>query len=132
MNSLRSLLVIEDEPKDLQLAADIARSLGIPDVVARTNVNAARAYLEKGLAGEGPLPEGIVLDLSLGYESGYELLRFWHATPKLRKIPVVVWSVREDNQREMCDLFKVTAFVSKWEGEEAFREALSKLQPASL
>lgn len=128
MIGVNRLLVVEDEPKDLKLAAETARSMGITEVDARTTLDAARLYLDRGLAGDGPLPDGIVLDLSLGYESGYELLRFWHTSPRLSKIPIVVWTVREDDQREMCDLFKVTSFVSKWEGPQAFREALSKLE----
>jgi CheY-like chemotaxis protein len=128
MNGVNRLLVIEDEPKDLMLAAETARSMGIAEVVARTSLEAARKYLDEGLEGAGPLPDGIILDLSLGYESGYELLRFWHSNPKLSKIPLMVWSVRADNQREMCKLFNVTSFVSKWEGDEALREALRKLE----
>jgi CheY-like chemotaxis protein len=128
MKGVSRLLVVEDEPKDLKIAAEAARLAGIQEVDARTTLTAAKDYLQKGLDGEGPLPDGIVLDLSLGYESGYELLRFWHSTPQLSKIPILVWTVRVDNQREMCDLFKVTSYVSKWEGEAAFREALSKLE----
>ncbi len=128
MNGVNRLLVVEDEPKDLKFATETARSLGITEVDSKTSLNAAKSYLEKGLQGEGPLPDGIVLDLTLGYESGYELLRFWHSSPRLSQIPIMVWSVREDNQREMCELFKVTSFVSKWEGEAALREALGKLE----
>ena len=124
---MKRLLLVEDLAKDLKLAADTAHSLGIEEVDARTSLDAARAYLEKGLEGEIPLPDGIVLDLNLGYESGYELLRFWHRTPQLSKIPVIVWSILGDEQREMCKLFKVSSFVAKWEGKEAFRDALSKL-----
>ncbi|MGA8730519.1 MAG: hypothetical protein WB608_17325 [Terracidiphilus sp.] len=131
MTSARRLLVVEDQPKDLQFAADTAHSMGITEVEARTSVGAARAYLEKGLNGEGPLPDGIVLDLDLGYDSGYELLRYWHSTPRLSEIPVIVWSVLGNDQREMCNLFKVKCYVAKWEGPEAFREALGNLKPTA-
>lgn len=126
------LLLVENEPKDLKFAADTARSLGILDVEARTSLHAAKTYLEKGLQGEGPLPDGIVLDLDLGYESGYELLRFWHCTPRLSEIPLVVWSALGEEQRTMCNLFKVKQFVGKWQEASAFREALLQLvQPTS-
>jgi len=126
------LLLVENEPKDLKFAADTAHSLGISDVEARTSLQAAMAYLEKGLQGEVPLPDGIVLDLDLGYESGYELLRYWHCTPRLSEIPLIVWSVLGEEQRTMCNLFKVKRFVGKWEGNAALREALGKLvEPAS-
>lgn len=124
---MKRLLLVEDQEKDLQFAANTARSLGITEVDARTSSTAARAYLEKGLEGSGPIPDCIVLDLNLGYESGYEVLRFWHRTPELAKIPVMVWSILGDEQREMCKLFNVKSFVAKWEGEQAFREALATL-----
>jgi CheY-like chemotaxis protein len=127
MPSGMRLLVIENEPKDLKLAAETAQSLGISEVDARSSLDAAKAYLEKGLKGESPLPDGIVLDLDLGYDSGYELLRFWHSDPTLFKIPLIVWSVLGEEQRDMCNLFRVNCFIGKWEGVAAFREALSKL-----
>ncbi|HEY2468633.1 MAG TPA: hypothetical protein VGI45_12450 [Terracidiphilus sp.] len=123
---MKSLLLVDDRPNDLRIAADAARELGITDVNAQTSIMKARQYLEKGLDGEVPLPDGIVLDLDLGYESGFELLRFWHSTPQLATIPVLIWSVL-DREREICNLFKVKSFVSKWEGPKAFREALAQL-----
>jgi CheY-like chemotaxis protein len=125
---VKRILLVEDQEKDLQFAANTARLLGISEVDARTTASAARLYLEKALGGSAPLPDGIVLDLNLGYESGYELLRYWHRTPELAKIPIIVWSILGDEQREMCKLFKVNTFVGKWEGEEAFRQALANLQ----
>lgn len=124
---MKRILLVEDQEEDLQFAANTARSLGITEVDARTTASAARLYLEKALDGSAPLPDCIVLDLNLGYESGYELLRYWHRTPELSKIPIIVWSILGDEQREMCKLFKVNNFVGKWEGEEAFRQALAGL-----
>jgi CheY-like chemotaxis protein len=126
MNTTR-LLLVEDQPQDIRAAASAAESFGIQVVEARTSAQAAREYLDRCLLGESPLPDGIVLDLELGYDSGYELLRYWHATPRLADIPVIVWSILGDDQREMCRLFNVTRFVAKWEGPDAFREALGSL-----
>jgi CheY-like chemotaxis protein len=122
------ILVVEDQPSDLQVAAQTALTAGIAEVEARSTPQAAVSYLEKGLRGEVPLPNAIVLDLDLGYESGYELLRYWHSTPELKTIPLLVWTILGEEQREICNLFKVTDYVSKWEGAPAFREALRKLQ----
>jgi CheY-like chemotaxis protein len=123
---VKSLMLVDDRPADLRVAADAARELGIADVNAQSSVALARLYLENALDGEAPLPDGIVLDLDLGMESGFELLRFWHSTPRLAAIPVIVWSVM-DREREMCELFKVKSFVSKLDGPKAFREALAGL-----
>lgn len=121
------LLLVEDQPNDLHIAAETARSVGISEIEARTSAQTARAYLEKALEGEIPMPDGIVLDLDLGYESGYELLRFWHSTPNLARIPLIVWTLLGEEQREICNLFRVDAYVSKWEGISAFRDALAHL-----
>lgn len=123
---MKSLLLVDDRPNDLRIAADAARELGIPDVTAQTSIMRARLYLERALEGEIPLPDAIVLDLDLGHESGFELLRFWHSTPRLSGIPVMIWSVI-DTERQICELFKVKSFVSKWEGPKAFRDALAQL-----
>ncbi|MGA7108252.1 MAG: hypothetical protein WBY75_10965 [Terracidiphilus sp.] len=128
MGQINRLLLVENESKDLRFATDTALSVGISGIEARTSVTAARDYLEKGLNGEVPLPDGIVLDLDLGYESGYELLRFWHCSPRLSTIPLIVWSILGDHQREICKLFNVNAYVGKWEGAAAFREALARLE----
>jgi CheY-like chemotaxis protein len=117
---------VDDETADLKRAREAAESLGIEDVQARTTVRAAHQYLEKGLAGEHPLPNAIVIDLDFGHDSGFELLRLWHSTPELKKIPVLVWSVMEE-QKQICELFRVNSFVSKGHGMKAFCEALRKL-----
>jgi CheY-like chemotaxis protein len=124
---MKRLLVIEDQPNDLQIAAEAARSVGLDEIEARTSAQAATRYLEKGIRQESPLPDVIVLDLDLGYESGYELLRYWHSTPELRKIPLIVWTLLGEEQRGICSLFKVDDYVSKWEGVTVFREALSNV-----
>jgi CheY-like chemotaxis protein len=118
------LLVVENEPKDLKSAADTARAVGFAEVEGKTSPYAARIYLEDRLSNGPKLPDGILLDLDFGVESGYELLRFWHSNPKLRTIPLVVWSILGEEQKQMCNLFKVNQFVGKWEGDEALQDAL--------
>lgn len=124
---IQHLLLIENETKDIRFATELAHSVGISDVEAKTTLHGAMEWLKKGLAGREPLPDGIVLDLDLGYESGYELIRFWHITPGLSQIPLIVWSILGDEHREMCSLFKINHYVGKWEGARAFREALERL-----
>lgn len=121
------LLLVENEPRDVKRAAEAAKRAGFAEIEARVTPQSARAYLEDRLAEGDLLPDGIVLDLDFGAESGYELLRFWHSTPKLRGVPVVVWSILGEDQRKMCDLFKVKQFVGKWEGNEALQQALQSI-----
>jgi CheY-like chemotaxis protein len=127
MKRLNRLLVVENEPRDARLAAEAAKLAGFTEIEARATPHAARAYLEDRLEKEEVLPDGIVLDLDFGTESGYELLRFWHGNPKLRGVPVVVWSIMGEEQRKMCDLFKVKQYVGKWEGNDALQQALQSI-----
>jgi CheY-like chemotaxis protein len=121
------ILVVEDQASDLHIASQAAQAAGFQEVEARTNVQAAMLYLTTGIRGESALPDCIVLDLDLGYESGYELLRFWHSTPELKGIPLLVWTILGEEQREICNLFKVSNYVSKWEGANAIRDALKQI-----
>jgi len=125
------LLVVENEPKDLKNAADSARAAGFKEVEGKTSPYAARLYLEDRLANGPKLPDGILLDLDFGIESGYELLRFWHSNPALRTIPLIVWSILGDEQKQMCGLFKVKQFIGKWEGSAALQNALAEIVQSS-
>lgn len=121
------VLIVEDQPNDLRVAMAAAQESGFAAVEARTSASAARDYLEKGLEGKHPLPDAIVLDLDLGYESGFEVLRFWHGSPQLAKIPMLVWTVLGDQYREICSMFRVTAYLDKGADASALRNALGSL-----
>lgn len=127
MSAVTKLLVVENDPKDARTAAEAAKAVGFDEVDTKASVESARSYLERALDGTEALPNGIVLDLDLEYESGYELLRYWHKTSQLRTIPLVVWSILGQEHAEMCKLFNVKLFVGKWEGPQEIRQALASL-----
>ena len=126
------LLIVEDQATDLRIAAQAAEGSGFGEVDARSSAGAARLYLEKGLEGTGPMPDAIVLDLDLGYESGFELLRYWHSEPRLSSIPLVVWTVLGDQYRQICQMFKVQAYLDKGEGISTLRNELDGLAKRAL
>jgi CheY-like chemotaxis protein len=122
---MATLLIVEDEPKDIRLAAEATRSLGFTNVQARTSAAAAKAYLKAALEGNEAMPDVIVVDLDLGYDSGFELLRFWHSQRELSgSTRMIVWTRMGEEQLEICRLFKITAVVSKADGTEALTRAL--------
>ncbi|MGA8528754.1 MAG: hypothetical protein WB622_03505, partial [Acidobacteriaceae bacterium] len=121
------LLVVEDQPGDLRIAVEAGKASGYSEIDAKSTAGAAKVYLERGLEGGHPLPDAIMLDLDLGYESGFELLRLWHGQPRLSRIPLVVWTILGEEHRDICRLFKVTVYLSKQDGSVVLREALSGL-----
>lgn len=128
---MKRLLIVDDQSADLRVAVDVVKALGVSFVEARTSMTAAKAYLEAGLEGTQPLPDLIIVDLDLGYESGFELLRFWHGNPKLSNIRLIVWTVMGEEQREICRMFKVNAIVAKTEGAAGLKRAIEPLAAAA-
>lgn len=120
-------LIIEDDVDHVRIAAKVARMAGFKDVEAFTSLERAIERIEQGLSGERPLPDAIILDLDLGHESGYEALRHWQAKWKNSAMRMVVWTALGEHNRELCALFHVDAFVSKWKGEAALYEALQQV-----
>jgi CheY-like chemotaxis protein len=122
---MATLLIVEDEPSDLRTAADVSHSLGFSDVQARTTARAAQLYLEAALEGKQAIPDLIVVDLDLGYDSGFELLRFWHSNRELSSASrMIVWTAMGEEQMEICRLFKIAAVVPKSDGVEALKRAV--------
>ncbi len=121
------LLVLEDTPADLRMAAETARRAGFSEVELNQDASDAKAYLEKTIAGKVPRPDAMLIDLALGDESGFEMLRFWHSRPQLKEIPVVVWTLARDTQLEICRYFGVRHVVSKDDDPNVLREALSSI-----
>jgi len=124
---MKRVLIVEDQPTDVRLAAEVLEELGIKDIEVRTSAAEARMYLESVCERKSPAPEVILLDLDLGYESGYELMRFWYKNPKLAGCRVVVWTVMGKEHAEMCRLFGIEDVVPKWEGVAALKRVLASL-----
>jgi CheY-like chemotaxis protein len=124
------LLIVDDDLRDLRVAIDAARSVGIRNIEVFNWLQPAMKFLEEGFRGEGPLPDAVLLDLAIGCESGYEVLRARHSAHANSKIRVIVWSeLDEDRNREICELFNIDEYVSKQDGAAALRQALRRISP---
>ena len=108
----------------MRKAEEAGASAGFSEVQKHESVRSALAHLEEGLRGETALPDAMVLDLDFGYESGFELLRFRCENPRLLKIPLIVWTMLGPENREICGLFRINGYVSKWEGLEVLQKVL--------
>lgn len=124
---MKRILIVEDQPTDLRLATEVVQNIGFQEVEARTTTADARVCLDEAIEGKQELPDVILLDLDLGYESGYELLRFWYKNPNLAKVRMVVWTALGSQEREMCKLFGVHEFVPKWEGTAGLKKTLGAI-----
>jgi DNA-binding response OmpR family regulator len=121
------VLILEDDLNDLLMATRIARRAGFEEIETLANLEQAIKVIEQGLRGERLLPEAVILDLNLGYDSGYEFLRHWRSIWKQVNIQIVVWSALGEWNQDLCAPFHVDAYVSKGEGEAALSRALQQL-----
>ncbi len=130
-NRVRILVCVEDQPQDAILAADTIRRAWFRLCRTREYGEALlQIHDQDALEGKKSLPDVILLDLDLGYESGFELLRFWHQNPKLAGCRVIVWT-HMGNQREICEMFKVHAVVVKSDDVSELKRVLSRLLEAA-
>ena len=132
MNSLRPILLVEDNLNDVELTLSaLKRNNIVNDVVVARHGGEALDFLHRrGAFQERPAANPIVvfLDLKMPKVDGLEVLRQMKEDPSLRIIPVVILT----SSREEADLVRsyhlgVNAYVVKPVGFEQFTGAIREL-----
>ena len=118
MSGSRHILLVEDDPKDIELilAALSDNNLANRVVVARDGVEALDYLYRRGSSAQRPPgnPVVILLDLKMPRLNGIEVLEQLKADQTMRLIPVVVLtSSRESPDLEQCYRLGVNAYVVK-------------------
>jgi CheY-like chemotaxis protein len=131
-NSLRSILLVEDNPNDVELTLSALKEAHLANEIVVTNdgEQALNFLFRRGPhAGRtGRHPAVILLDLKMPKIDGHEVLRQIRADPELRLIPVVMLT----SSREEKDLYQsydkgANSYVVKPVDFEEFITAISKL-----
>jgi CheY-like chemotaxis protein len=118
------VLVIEDQIADLNSCVSILRRMGAVQVDALSSIPAALARLEMVLAGKLPKPDLIILDMHFSSLSGFDVLRFIRMHANLKSIPVIVWTVMDENRQELFEVYGVRQVVGKLAGPRELQEAI--------
>jgi CheY-like chemotaxis protein len=130
--SLRSLLLVEDNPNDVELTLTALKEAKLANEVVVTNdgEQALDFLYRRGRHSgrNGRQPAVILLDLKMPKVDGHEVLRQIRADPELRLIPVVMLT----SSREEKDLYEsydkgANSYVVKPVDFEEFITAISKL-----
>jgi CheY-like chemotaxis protein len=125
---MRSALIVEDSDSDTRQLFNLLKSSGVEEIKVASGIFPAMEALRKVVEDSAPKPDLLVLDLALGMDSGYEVLRYWKSTPELAKIPVIVWTaVGGKVDEEICKHFRVNSFVAKQAGPLALQRALAPI-----
>jgi PAS domain S-box-containing protein len=122
-NGRNSILVVDDDDATLKLAETTLRSLGYRPVCHASAAAALKA------AAEDP-PAAVVLDLLMPGMNGFEFLRQFRSTAQGRRIPVIVWTVKDvsPGEREVLRASS-RAIVAKGEGPAALIAELASILP---
>ncbi len=132
MNSLKPILLVEDNPNDLELSLAALRKSQLANeiVVARDGAEALDYLLARGdHAGRSSgTPAVVILDLKLPKVDGLEVLETIKNTQELCHTPVVMLtSSREERDLVRSYELGVNAFVVKLVGFREFFEAIQDL-----
>ena len=132
MNSLRPILLAEDNPADVELTMEAFRAahlaneiIHVPDGEAVLDWLHARGAFAARPPG---LPALLVLDLKMPKVNGLEVLQQIKADPAFRALPVVILtSSREEQDVVQSYHLGVNAYVVKPVEYQSFIEAVSRL-----
>jgi CheY-like chemotaxis protein len=118
MKALKRILLVEDDPKDIELtlAALSEHNLANEVVVARDGVEALDYLYCRESFAQRPAgnPVVILLDLKMPRLDGVQVLQQLNADEQLRLIPVVILtSSRESMDLQACYQLGVNAYVVK-------------------
>ncbi len=118
METLKRILLVEDDPKDIELTliAMGEHNLANEIATARDGVEALDYLYRRGAFAARPEgnPVVILLDLKMPRMNGIEVLKQLKADEQLRLIPIVILtSSRESRDLDECYRLGVNAYVVK-------------------
>jgi len=133
MNQIKRILLVEDDPKDVELtltALEEYRLANAVDVV-RDGAEALDYLFRRGKfqTRDGGNPAVVILDLKLPKVSGLEVLRQVKGDAQLRRVPIVVLtSSREEQDLIASYQLGVNAYVVKPVDFHKFVDAVKTLR----
>jgi CheY-like chemotaxis protein len=122
------ILIIEDQSAFSDTCTKDLHELGYDGVQLITHVMEAEQHLDDIVSNLTAPPAAIVLDLGLGMDSGFSLLRKCHAEPKLQQVPILVWTKHTDDlSKTFSNYLGVKDFLVKSGDAQQLRDALKRL-----
>ena len=129
------ILLIEDQPAFSDTCTRALHELGYDGVQlithvmqAENHVMQAENHLDDIVSNLTDAPAAIVLDLGLGLDSGFTLLRKCHAEPRLQQVPILVWTKHTDDlSRTFSNYLGAKDFLLKSGDPQQLSDALKRL-----
>lgn len=126
----KSILLVEDKASDSDRCRAVLHELGYDGIELITSLDLALEYLEDVLERLTHPPDAIILDLGLGYDSGFDILRKCNDHPLLQSVPILVWTKQSDENAEAFSIYLgAKDFLVKTRDLGPLRAALKRLLP---
>jgi CheY-like chemotaxis protein len=132
MPDLFPIFLVEDSEDDLFLFRRLLTKAGIKNPTGlATNGQAAIDDLAKLVAGAGPVPRLVFLDLKLPLRSGFEVLTWIRAEPKLKDTAIIILSSSAE-ARDVKRAYELGAngYLVKYPAPEAFQAVVQAVAKA--
>ena len=118
METFKRILLVEDDPKDVELTINALGEYNLANeiAIARDGVEALDYIYRRGIFASRPSgsPVVILLDLKLPKVSGIQVLNQLKSDERMRSVPVVILtSSREPRDLDECYKLGVNAYVVK-------------------
>lgn len=128
LNSNHPILLVEDNPVDMDLTLRALRSRRLENaILTARDGEEALAYLEKWENGE-PVPVVILLDLKMPKVNGLEVLKVLKSHPQFKTIPVVVLTTSsETSDVEQAYQLGANSYIVKPVDFEKFLEVAKQI-----
>jgi len=132
METLKRILLVEDDPKDIELTLDALAEHNLANeiVVARDGVEALDYLYRRGAFASRPEgnPVVILLDIKMPRLDGLQVLRQLKADEQMRLIPIVILtSSKESRDLEECYKLGANGYVVKPVRFAEFVEAVKRV-----
>ncbi|OGW52630.1 MAG: two-component system response regulator [Nitrospirae bacterium RBG_13_43_8] len=132
MIELKSILLVEDDPKDVELTLESLKEYNLANdvFVVRDGAEALDYLYRRGEFTDYPNvnPAVVLLDLKLPKIDGFEVLKTIRSDDRLKLIPVtILTSSREDNDLIQSYKLGVNAYIVKPVDYHQFTDAIKKL-----
>ena len=118
---MNTILIVEDNEKNMKLARDVLQSRGYATLEAVTGEEGVRLVIDKK-------PDLVLMDIQLPGINGMEALRQLRADPGCAKIPVVAFTASvTPTDRSQISAAGFDAFISKPINLKEFLETVKRL-----
>lgn len=121
---MRTILIVEDNEKNMKLARDVLQAKGYATLEAVTGEDGVRAAIEKK-------PDLVLMDIQLPGINGIEALRRLRAEPACARIPIVAFTASvTPTDRSQISAAGFDGFLSKPINLKDFLDTVKRLLEA--